>query len=113
MKNQTELVPASIIDADDDPLADSLGISPEQLGCGCGCDRPRWTVRPCGHCACQSECNDCPANKLWRDEQDSWCGCARPGENGVLDCGHCGCGHGCFDAVRNGSHSPMQIALCA
>ena len=37
---------------DDDSLADSLGILPEQLGGGCGCDRPRWEIRPCGHCAC-------------------------------------------------------------
>ena len=37
---------------DDDSLADSLGIPPEQLGGGCGCDRRRWEIRPCGHCAC-------------------------------------------------------------
>ena len=51
---------------DDDSLADSLGILPEQLGGGCGCDRPRWEIRPCGHCGCGSSCDDCPANKLWR-----------------------------------------------
>ena len=98
---------------DDDSLADSLGILPEQLGGGCGCDRPRWEIRPCGHCGCGSSCDDCPANKLWRDEQDSWCGCARPGCDGVLACGHCGCGFGCFEFVRNGSHAPMQKAPCA
>ena len=113
MKTLIETVSAGVIDALDDPLADSLGILPEQLGNGCGCDRPRWSVRPCGHCGCQSECGDCPANRLWRDEQDSWCGCAKPGHDGVLDCGHCGCGHGCFETVRNGSHAPMRIVPCA
>jgi hypothetical protein len=97
---------------DDDSLADSLGILPEQLGGGCGCDRPRWEIRPCGHCACGSSCDDCPANKLWRDEQESWCGCARPGYEGVLDCGHCACGHGCNEVVRNGSDAAMQKVPC-
>ena len=113
MKTLIGLIPSGVIDAPDDPLADSLGTAPERLGNGCGCDRPRWEVRPCGHCACSSECNDCPANKLWRDEQDSWCGCAKPGQDGVLGCGHCSCGFGCFETVRNGSHAPMQIVPCA
>ena len=96
-----------------DPLADSLGIAPELLDHGCGCDRPRLRIRPCGHCACASRCDDCAANKLWRDEQDSWCGCAQPGRNGVLACGHCGCGYGCYEVVRNGSGAPMQKVPCA
>ena len=120
MKTMIGLISAGVIDAPDDSLADSsesssgqaLGTSPEQ-GNGCGCDRPRWEIRPCGHCTCEGECNDCPANKLWRDEQDSWCGCAKPGQDGVLACGHCSCGFGCFETVRNGSHAPMQIAPCA
>ena len=96
-----------------DPLADSLGIPPERLDNGrCGCDRPRWKIRPCGHCACECECNDCPANKLWRDEQESWCGCWRPGDEGVLPCGHCSCGYGCFEVVRGNSHAPMQKVPC-
>ena len=89
MKTVIGLIPSGVLDAPDDPLADSLGTAPERLGNGCGCDRPRWSVRPCGHCACASECNDCPANKLWRDELESWCGCAKPGQDGVLGCGHC------------------------
>jgi len=78
----------------------------------CGCDRPRWNVRPCGHCTCRSECDDCWANKLWRCELESWCGCARPGEKGVLECGHCACGYGCFEVVRNGSHAAPRKAPC-
>ena len=98
---------------DGDPLADSLGIPPEQLSGGrCGCYRPRWDIRPCGHCACESECDDCPANKLWRDEQVSWCGCARPGYDGVLECGHCTCGYACFEVVRGDSQAPMQKVPC-
>ena len=99
-------------DGESDPLADSLGIDPVKLENGCGCDRPRWEIRPCGHCACESECNDCPANKLWRDEQESWCGCARPGEDGVLACGHCDCGYGCFEVVRGESHAAPHKAPC-
>ena len=96
-----------------DPLEDSLGIPPEQLSGGrCGCDRPRWNIRPCGHCKCESECDGCPANKLWRDEQDSWCGCARPGYDGILECGHCTCGYACFEAVRGDSEAPMQKVPC-
>ena len=78
----------------------------------CGCDRPRWNIRPCGHCACASECDDCPANKLWRAEQESWCGCWRPGDNGVLPCGHCSCGYGCFEVVRGESHAAPHKAPC-
>ena len=100
------------VDYESDPLADSLGIPPEQLGHGCGCDRPRLSILPCGHCACGSRCDDCAANKLWRDEQESWCGCAEPGREGVLACGHCSCGYGCFEAVRNGSHAAMQKVPC-
>ena len=51
-------------------------------------------VLPCGHPASGSECNDCPANKIWHSEQHSWCGCARPGA-AVLVCGHCDCGIAC------------------
>ena len=104
------------LDEKGDLLADSLGIPPEQLDNGrCGCDRPRWSVLPCGHCACRCACevDGCAANKLWRDEQDSWCGCAQPGRNGVLECGHCACGYGCFEVVRNGSDAPMQKVPCA
>lgn len=96
-----------------DRLADGLGANPEQLDGGCDCDRPRWNLLPCGHCACQSACNDCAANKLWRDEQDAWCGCAEPGRNGVLACGHCACAYGCFEHVRGDSDAPMQRAPCA
>ena len=89
---------------DDDPPADGLGISPEQLEGGhCGCDRPRWSRLPCGHCACASECDGCRVNLIWKDEQEAWCGCARPGIE-VLPCGHCACGNGlCLELVRNGS----------
>ena len=46
-------VPAFVnVHDETDPLADSLGIAPELLDHGCGCDRPRWNIRPCGHCAC-------------------------------------------------------------
>ena len=99
---------------DSDLSADSLGIAPEQLDNGkCGCDRPRWNLRPCGHCSCASACDDCPANKLWRAEQESWCGCAQPGRTGVLGCGHCSCGYGCHEVVRNGSDAAMRKAPCA
>ena len=100
------------LDGEGNLLDDSLGIDPVKLENGCGCDRPRWKIRPCGHCACKSECNGCPANKLWRDDQDSWCGCAKPGYDGVLACGHCGCGYGCFEVVRGDSHAPMQKVSC-
>ena len=89
-----------------DSLADSLGIPPAMLSGGkCGCDRPRVSILPCGHCACgcACECGGCPANLIWKDEQESWCGCATPGYE-VLPCGHCGCGNGlCLELVRNGS----------
>ena len=91
---------------EDDLLVDSLGRSPEELQGGrCGCDRPRWSVWACGHCACGSECGDCVAPKIWKDEigGESWCGCADPG-NELLPCGHCGCGKGlCLELVRNGA----------
>ena len=89
---------------EDEPSADSLGIDPEQLGDGaCGCDRPRWSVLPCGHCGCRSGCDGCRVNLIWQDEQQSWCGCARPGLE-VLPCGHCACGNGlCVELVANGS----------
>ena len=102
----------ALLEEETGPPADSLGIDPERLGGGCGCDRPRWTVRPCGHCACRSECNDCAANKLWRDEQDAWCGCSQPGRDGVLECGHCACTYGCFEHVRGNSEAPMLKAPC-
>ena len=102
------------VDHESDPLPDSPGIPPEQLGHGCGCDRPGWSILPCGHCSCRCacECGGCPANKLWRDEQESWCGCAEPGRDGVLACGHCSCEFGCFEVVRNGSHAAMQKVPC-
>ena len=69
----------------------------------CGCDRPRWSWLPCGHCACRSECDGCEVYLIWKDENESWCGCARPGIE-VLPCGHCACGNGlCLELVRNGS----------
>ena len=101
------------VEDEKDSLADSLGIDPVRLENGCGCDRRRREVRPCGHCACQAECDDCPANKLWRGEQESWCGCMRPGREGVLACGHCACGYGCFEVVRGGSQAPKQKVPCA
>ena len=91
---------------DGDSLADSLGIPLAMLSGGkCGCDRPRVSILPCGHCACgcECECGGCPANLIWKDEQESWCGCATPGYE-VLLCGHCGCGNGlCLELVRSGS----------
>ena len=92
------------------PLAGSLGIAPVQSESGCSCDRARRTLRPCGHWACRSECSDCPANKLWRGEQGSWCGCAKPGRDGVLACGHCSCGYGCYEVVRGDSGAAMRQA---
>ena len=70
----------------------------------CGCDRPRWSWLPCGHCVCRSECDDgCEVYLIWKDENESWCGCARPGVE-VLPCGHCSCRNGlCLELVRNGS----------
>ena len=92
------------LDENGDPLDDSLGACPAMLDSGkCGCDRPRWNVRPCGHCSCESECDDCAANLIWKDEMESWCGCAKPGCE-VLSCGHCGCGNGlCLELVGSGS----------
>ena len=88
----------------DGPLPDYPATDPEPLEGGpCGCDRPRWSRLPCGHCACASECDGCRVNLIWKDEQESWCGCARPGVE-VLSCGHCACGNGlCLELVRNGS----------
>ena len=87
----------------------------------CGCATPGNEVLPCGHCACgnglclelvrngavfearrKEACNDI---LIWKDErnQESWCGCAAPG-NEVLSCGHCACGNGlCLELVRNGA----------
>ena len=107
---------------DDGPLADSPesssepapdsirgqapGIPPAMLSGGrCGCDRPRMSILPCGHCACgcECECGGCAANLIWKDEQESWCGCATPGYE-VLSCGHCACGNGlCLELVKSGS----------
>ena len=95
------------------PLADSLGIPPELLSAGrCGCDRPRWSVLACGHCACRCECDDCPENRIWRVrtalEEASWCGCDAPGRE-VLDCGHCACGNGlCVEWVNVGDDRPFE-----
>ena len=78
---------------EDELLAYSLGRPPVEMGVGrCGCDRPGWFLRACGHCACASECDDCPENLVWKDEVggESWCGCADAGRE-VLGCGHCGC----------------------
>ena len=72
---------------EDDSLADSPGTSPERS--------------EDGHFG--SECDGCPVNLIWKDEHESWCGCARPGFE-VLPCGHCACGNGlCLELVRNGS----------
>ena len=72
---------------EDDSLAGSPGTSPVRSEDG-----------PCG-----SECDGCRVNLIWKDEQESWCGCARPGFE-VLPCGHCACGNGlCLELVRNGS----------
>ena len=102
------------LDENGDPLDDRAGVCPGKLDNGkCGCDRPRWSVRPCGHYGCESECGDCPANRLWRDEQESWCGCARPGSEGVLACGHCSCGYGCQEVGRSGCDAAMRKAPCA
>ena len=105
---------ATVVDEESDPLADSLGIDPVRLDNGCGCDRPRWALRPCGHCSCGGLCNDCPANRIWKYEQESWCGCARPGDK-VLPCGHCRCGNGlCMEVVRNGEALVVRRkAACA
>ena len=71
----------------DDPSAGSPGTSPERSEDG----------------QCGSECDGCPVNLIWKDEHESWCGCARPGFE-VLPCGHCACGNGlCLELVRNGS----------
>lgn len=96
-----------------DPLADSLGILPEKLDHGrCGCDRPRVSVLPCGHCSCRCECDGCAVNLIWmrltESEQVSWCGCAEPGKV-VLDCGHCGCRNGlCLEFVNAGPNQPFE-----
>ena len=93
------------LDGEGNLLDDSLGIDPVKLENGCGCDRPCVSILPCGHCACgcACECGGCPANLIWKDEQESWCGCATPGYE-VLPCGHCGCRNGmCLELVRNGS----------
>ena len=35
-------------------LDDGVGINPAHLAeARCGCDRPRWSNLPCGHCACR------------------------------------------------------------
>ena len=128
MKSRLALVPVNVIDVDDDPLADSpesgsvpalslskgqtLGTAPEKLGDGCYCDRLRWSVRPCGHCASESEGNACGANLIWSRltewEQESWCGCAAPGHK-VLLCGHCACGNGlCLEFVNVGEGQPFE-----
>ena len=40
---------------------------------------------------------------IWKDENEAWCGCARPGVE-VLPCGHCSCRNGlCLELVSNGS----------
>ena len=101
-------------DCETDPLADSLGTDPVTLANGCGCDRPRYLVLPCGHCSCRSECtaDDCRTDKIWAwlDEwnQDSWCGCAQPGKE-VLRCGHCACDNGlCWEWVNVGPDRPFE-----
>lgn len=85
------------------PLADGPEVFAELLADGrCGCDRPRWSRLPCGHCSCRSECDGCAVNLIWKDEQESWCGCARPGVE-VLPCGHCACRNGlCLELVNIG-----------
>ena len=111
-----EGVVLEIVGFDDDvkgPLADSLGIPPELLSTGrCGCDRPGWSVLPCGDCACRCECDGCPDDLIWRVRtafgQQSWCGCDTPGK-AVLPCGHCGCGNGlCVEWVNVGDDRPFE-----
>jgi len=125
MLNQIQSVPANVIDVDEHPLADSLGIPPELLegtpGC---CDRPRAGILPCGHCACRGErgCGDCPGDPIWKcfvgwDRiPESWCGCDAPGKE-VLACGHCACGEGlCVEFVYVGKGRPFEKrrkAACA
>ena len=120
MKDRLALVPVNVIDVADDPLADSpesgsgqaLGAATEKLDDGCSCDRLRWSLRPCAHCASESEGNDRGANLIWRrsteGEQESWCGCAAPGHK-VLLCGHCACGNGlCLELVNVGPGRPFE-----
>ena len=124
MKNLTQSVPVNVIDVDEHPLADSLGIPPELLDNGrCGCDRPRGGILPaCGHCACRGVCDDCPDDPIWKRftgcdrVPESWCGCPEPGKE-VLPCGHCGCGEGlCIEFVYVGKGQPFEKrrkATCA
>ena len=102
----------------EDELAEGLAFLAEQLVGGmCGCDRARWSVLPCGHCACKCECDGCPENLIWRVltewEQVSWCGCDEPGKE-VLSCGHCACGNGlCVEFVSVGDDRPFEKRLKA
>ena len=124
MKNQTQSVPVNVIDVNEHPLADFLGIPPELLvrtrRC---CDRPRGGTLLCGHCGCRSEFDDCPSDPIWKPlpigwegKPESWCGCDEPGEE-VLPCGHCNCGEGlCVEYVNVGKGKPFEKrrkAACA
>ena len=42
-------------------------------------------------------CGSCQWKLVWFDEQEAWCGCARPGHD-LERCGHCGCGRVCNEA---------------
>ena len=99
----------------DCPTGRPLTVEEEEellAGGGCGCDRPRRSILPCGHCGCGSACDGCQVNPIWRQltewEQDSWCGCEQPGKE-VLPCGHCGCGDGlCWEWVNVGPARPFE-----
>ena len=98
--------------AENNPCAEELGISPAELVVGCGCDLPRRSILPCGHCGCGSACDGCQVNLIWKPltewQQESWCGCEQPGKE-VLPCGHCGCGDGlCWEWVNVGPERPFE-----
>ena len=42
-------------------------------------------------------CRNCQWKLVWFDEQEAWCGCARPGHH-LETCGHCDCGSVCNEA---------------
>ena len=99
----------------DCPAGRPLTVEEEEellAGGACGCDHPRGSVLPCGHCGCGSACDGCQVNLIWKPltewEQESWCGCEQPGKE-VLPCGHCGCGDGlCWEWVNVGPERPFE-----
>ena len=120
MKNQTQSVPENVIDVNEHPLAQFLGIPPElQSSWRRCCDHPRSGILPCGHCGCGSECDDCPDDPIWKRfigwerRPESWCGCDAPGKE-VLPCGHCGCREGlCVEYVYVGKGQPFEKRMKA